>query len=546
MKNSRAKTPPARQALGLAAGVLLAAAQNASAVELVNSDSASIRWDTTVKYNAGSRTNAPRQVFLDNPNADDGDRSFKKNSLITNRVDLMSELDVSLKDQHSTGFRVSVAGWYDAVYRRRHVAVPANVFNQYSVAPDAFSSTARKIAGSNVELLDAFLHSGVDIGGHALTFRLGRHTLLWGESLFFTTNGIVQGQAPVDANAALTVPNILAKQVFMPVKQASFGLSLTESWSLQAYKQFEYRETRVPPPGTFFSTADLVFQGAERIIVPKAFGADNGYLYRAQDQRPPDSKGQYGVAAKFSDPNAGVDVGLYYLRYTDKTPQIYTTPGAGFNPASGQLGTFTFLYPREIELLGASASTTIGDANVAGEISMRRNMPLISNGQALVLAPGVDAEHPLHAVGRTVHFQASTIWVLPVTPVGETATLLAEVGGHHLMSVSKNAAARDTGTGNTAYGARVVLEPKWYQVASSLDLSMPVGLSYNFHKKRSPIDPSFNGGAGPHGGQFNIGLNWTYATLWRGGLSVVRNLGADSTNNYKDRNFVILNAQYTF
>jgi hypothetical protein len=71
-------------------------------------------------------------------------------------------------------------------------------------------------------------------------------------------------------------------------------------------------------------------------------------------------------------------------------------------------------------------------------------------------------------------------------------------------------------------------------------------LSYNFHKKRSPIDPSFNGGAGPHGGQFNVGLNWTYATLWRGGISIVRALGADSTNNYKDRNFVILNAQYTF
>jgi hypothetical protein len=547
MKNSRAKPNSARQALRLAAGmIMLQSVQGAWATELVNSDSASVRWDNTIKYSAGARTREPSQVVLNNPNADDGDRSFEKYSLITNRVDLLSELDASFKDKHSTGIRISVAGWYDAVYQRNHTGVPADVFNQYSVAPNEFTRTARKIAGGNVELLDAFFHSGVDIGSHALTFRLGRHTLLWGESLFFTSNGIVQGQAPIDANSALTVPNILAKQVFMPVKQASFGLSLSENWSLQAYKQFEYRETRVSPPGTYFSTADLVFQGAERIIVPGAFGPANGYLYRAADQRPPDSNGQYGVAAKFADPNAGVDVGLYYLRYTDKTPQIYATPGAGFNPATGQLGTFTFLYPRDIELVGASASTTVGDANVAGEISMRRNMPVISNSQALVLAPGVDAEHPLHAVGRTLHIQASTIWVVPGNQLWETATFLAEVGGHHLMSVSKNAAARDPTTGNSAYGARFVLEPKWYQVASGLDVSVPVGLSYNFHKKRSPIDPSFNGGAGPHGGQFNVGLNWTYATLWRGGISIVRALGADSTNNYKDRNFVILNAQYTF
>ncbi|MES2262720.1 MAG: DUF1302 family protein [Pseudomonadota bacterium] len=547
---NKVRAMPRRGRAGLtgiaAVSATLLAATPAYAAELANNESYSVRLDNTLKYSAGVRTNSQDQVFLGNPNVDDGDRSFNKNSLITNRVDWLGELDASIKDKAGTGFRLSVAGWYDAVYLRDHAGVPAATFNQYSVAPNEFTRTARKVAGRSVEVLDAFVHSGVDLGGHDLSFRLGRHTLLWGESLFFTTNGIVQGQAPIDANSALTVPNILAKQVFMPVNQASFSLSVNPSWSLQAYKQLEYRETRVSPPGTFFSTADLVFQGAERIIVPRAFGTANGYLYRGADQRPSDTEGQWGVAAKFADPNAGVDVGLYYLRYSDKTPQIYAAPGAGFNPVTGQIGTFNFIYPRKIELFGVSASTTVGDANVAGEISLRRNMPLISNSSALVLAPGVDADHPLHAVGRTLHFQASTIWVVPRSPLWETGSLLAEVGGHHLLDVTSNASARDPLTGDTAFGARVVFEPKWYQVAPSLDVSVPIGLRYNFHKKRSPIDPSFNGGEGPHGGQFNIGLNWSYATLWRGGLSLVRELGAASTNNYKDRNFVVMNAQYTF
>lgn len=527
-------------------GAMLLATAPGHAVELANNERFKIRLDNTLKYSAGARTDNPDPVMLSNPNADDGDRSFKKNSLITNRVDWLGELDANLKDRASTGFRLSVAGWYDAVYMRDHVGVPAATFNQFSVAPNEFTRTARKIAGRRIEVLDAFVHSGFDLGGHDLSFRLGRHTLLWGESLYFTTNGIAQGQAPVDANSALTVPNILAKQVFMPVNQASGSLSLSPNWSLQAYKQFEYRETRVPPPGTYFSTADVVFQGAERIIALGAFGATNGYLYRGADQRPSDTHGQWGVAAKFSDPNVGVDVGLYYVRYADKTPQIYSAPGAGFDPATGQIGTFHFIYPRKIEMLGISASTTVGDANVAGEASVRRNMPVVSSGSALVLGPGVSADNPLHALGRTLHFQASSLWVVPRSALWETASLAAEVGGHHLLEVTRNKAARDPLTGNTAFGVRVVFEPKWYQVVPSLDVSMPIGLRYNLQKKRSPIDPSFNGGEGPHGGQFNIGLNWAYNTTLRGGVSVVRELGAASTNNYKDRDFVVLNAQYSF
>jgi len=280
--------------------------------------------------------------------------------------------------------------------------------------------------------------------------------------------------------------------------------------------------------------------------VPGAFGPSNGYLYRGQDLRPSNTKGQWGIALKYGNAETSSDYGFYFVRYADKTPQIYTAGGAGFNPATGQLGTFHFLYPRNIQIFGASTSTTVGDANVAGEISLRTHMPLVSLGSALVLAPGVDADHPLHAEGRTVHFQVSTIFVAPRSSWYDTGTLTAEFGGHHLIKTTKNPLARDPDTGNTALGLKAVFEPKWYQVTDSLDLSVPVGLGYNFNRKRSPIDPSFNGGGGPHGGQFNVGVNFNYATVWRGGISAVRYVGAESTNNYRDRNFIIMNAQYSF
>ncbi|MFP3498815.1 DUF1302 family protein, partial [Pseudomonas sp. SIMBA_059] len=49
------------------------------------------------------------------PNSNDGDYNFRKaGTNVTNRVDLLTELDVVY--QGNTGFRVSTASWYDKAY----------------------------------------------------------------------------------------------------------------------------------------------------------------------------------------------------------------------------------------------------------------------------------------------------------------------------------------------------------------------------------------------------------------------------------------------
>src|SRR5205823_7991 len=50
-------------------------------------------WDNTVRYNLGVRAQHKNDQILGNPNFDDGDRNFSNGSIVTNRLDLLSEFD---------------------------------------------------------------------------------------------------------------------------------------------------------------------------------------------------------------------------------------------------------------------------------------------------------------------------------------------------------------------------------------------------------------------------------------------------------------------
>ncbi len=513
--------------------------------ELVNNDSLQIRWDNSVKYTIGARTTKPSPYFTDfaaNPgsiNTNDGDGAFQRGDLITNRFDILSEFDVVAKDAYNSGLRLSAAAWYDQVYRGSHDAVPFT--NATSVPSNEFTSYARVYAGRNIELYDAFVHSGADIGGHRLAFRLGRHTLTWGESLLLA-NGISAAQAPVDVTKVLTVPGLQVKDFFMPVNQLSGSLELSSNWSLQSYYQLEYRATRVPAPGTYFSTADIVFDGAENAF----FGP--GLTPRSGTQKPKGAKGQYGVALLYRNPNVGWDFGAYYLRYTARTPQIYLQLDPTFTPSN-----YFFVYPQKIDIFALSTSGHVGDASMAGEVSVHNNMPLVSNGVGVVF-PGAVADgagNPLYPVGRTLHFQASTIWTLPTLPLWDSSSLLAEFGGNTLMSVTKNRATYDSNNdgathARTTLGLAVQFEPVWYQALPNVDLSLPIALNYNFNRKPSAVDPGFNQSGAIKGGLSTIGLKFTYANSIRGSLNYTKSLGKVENNIYRDRDFVSLNVNYSF
>jgi hypothetical protein len=124
-----------------------------------------------------------------NPAFDEGEYRFADaGDIVTNRLDLLSEFDLIYKRYH--GFRVSGAAWYDHAYRDGEAhrnpdleAVPGSYVN------DKYSSyTKRYYKGASGEILDAFVFSRLDLGEVPVSFKLGRHTVYWGESLLSAGN----------------------------------------------------------------------------------------------------------------------------------------------------------------------------------------------------------------------------------------------------------------------------------------------------------------------------------------------------------------------
>ncbi len=95
--------------------VLCSGAAQAFQVDTGSSDF-SLRWDNTAKYSAAWRTQDPSRKLSESTvarNQDDGDRNFEK-GLISNRLDILSELDMSFQN---VGARLSGAAWYDTEYQ---------------------------------------------------------------------------------------------------------------------------------------------------------------------------------------------------------------------------------------------------------------------------------------------------------------------------------------------------------------------------------------------------------------------------------------------
>ncbi|WP_454866480.1 DUF1302 domain-containing protein [Pseudomonas umsongensis] len=540
-----------------AALVLCSQAAHAFSVDTGNPDF-NLRWDNTVKYSAAWRTQNPSSKLTEGQvalNQDDGDRAFKK-GLISNRTDILSELDMSFKN---VGARLSGAAWYDTEYQQDNDNDDPARANARSVAYDEFTDDTRHLHGGKGELLDAFVYWNGELGDHATSLRAGRHGLIWGESLFFGANGIAGGMAPVDVVKAQSVPNTQFKEITRPVSQLSGTFQLTDDVSLGAFYQLEWEETRLPGAGSYFSTSDTIGEGNERLIVGAPFPAFLGgnasspaAFFHGNDKEAK-SSGQGGLQLKYSAET--VEYGLYAIQYHDKTPKLYLKPSTGTpNFSTGQIGEYYWVYPEDIRAFGASFSTTMDEYSFAGEASMRWNMPLVSNGQTVL--PGVVADNDddaLYAVGRTAHVNLNVLASFGPNFLARESGLVGEIAWNRLLSVTKNRAALDPNATDDGLGFKVVYTPTYRQIFSGIDISFPVGLSY-FPLGKSAVVSSF----GPdNGGDMNIGITATYLDRVTAGLTYTHYYGAEDTNlnalsqfNYKqslkDRDYLAFSVKTTF
>lgn len=545
-----------RRMAPLAAAVALLGCGAAHSFELQTDNSdLSVRWDNTVKYSSAFRVRSPSSTLLSNPNNDDGDRNFSK-GLISSRLDLFSEMDLSY--QRNFGMRLSAAAWNDSVYLRPNGnpgfsggAYP----NQTSVAGNRFTQATRDIHGRKAEMLDAFVFGKFDLDGRSASVRAGRHSLLWGESLFFGGNAIAGAQQPFDVVKLVSVPNTQFKEAIRPVPQISGQYQLSSTASVGAYVQTGWAPSRMPGVGSYFNNTDPAPAGGESILLSPGTSP----AQRSADVRPSD-RGQGGVQLKLRGEEA--DYGFYLIRYHAKTPQL--VPHLVMTAGGPTPDAYSLVYHQGTTALGASASKTFGNFNVAIEGSIRHNADLASSQAADVSAFAAggatnNTNNPGYAVGRTAHINVNTIGSLGPGPLWREANLIGEIAWNRLLSVSRNAAALDTNGTRDGVALRVVLEPMYRGVIDGVDLGLPIGLGFAPKGSRPLAVSNPNAWVPAGGGDLSIGVNAIYRDAWRFSMAYTHYFGPANTFNnanqngaytwaqtLKDRDFVSASLTYTF
>jgi hypothetical protein len=498
----------------------MAHVETASAEELWSDGDASVRLDTTVQFTGLRRLSAPQSRLLANPNADDGDRDFSSGA-VSNRTDVFSELDA---DYGAAGVRFSGAGWYDPVYLGRNANDSPATFNPLSVPHDRFTQAVRSLEGLNAELLDGFVHDTFDVGDMPVGVRLGRHTLIWGESLFFGENGIAAGQAPIDFIKSDTVPETPARELFLPVNQISGSVQLRPGLSIELYDQLEWRQDRLPGVGSYFSTTDILDAGGERIIA-----APGQFLFRTPDQQP-GAWGQFGAALHVTV--GDVDLGFYALRYNARSPVVATAGCSAACDLPGQVGTYRLVYVRGIDIFGASASGFLGNDNIAGEVSFRQGAPL--------LASATLGSSPVPR-GDTAHGQVSIVAERPASALWDRVTLSAELAGNTLLDTTVDPGGRNPATTRSAAAVQAQLTFDYFHVLPALDVEPFIGASYGI-AGRSSVDAEMVGATG----DVTTGVRATYRSVWHVEVRVTDYIGSAGSQPLADRNFFAFNVRRTF
>jgi hypothetical protein len=585
------RSPRAFQLATLGAAVLCACgAPNVARAFEFNTgvEDLKLRWDNTVRYNLGVRVQSQDPAILGNANADDGDRNFDKGSVVTNRVDVLSEFD--LVWQRKYGVRLSATGWYDQAYAsldNSNTASANTLVNGLPVAGELSPYTERYAKGPSGEMLDWFAFGGFDVGGVPVNVKVGQHTAYWGESLLLggLVHGVAYAQNSVDAWKLQATPGSEAKEYIRPRGAITVQVQPRQDLSLAAQWFYNWQAVRSPESGSYLSGTDMLNFGGQSLItgpnpfaslIPGAPAALRLWNVQAVDSsRYSASHSDYGLAARWNPQWLDGTLGLYYRKATDILPQLMVTPGVvalsaatctavGGTPLSpttclanknattaadlqkyGKAGTYQTAYGDSIHLFGVSLAKNIGGVSVGAEVSYRQNMPLVSDAVTVLPAalarnvPGAIATTAIPsegdtpgALGSTWHGLVNATYVIPGTALFDAATFAGEATWMHLASVTQNDAVykgRDSYVGidkpTTNYvGLAANFTPTWFQVFPSVDLTMPITWNQGISGNAATTF-----GGNENAGSWSFGLGATIRQIYLVNLSYIRYFGNYAT-----------------
>lgn len=588
-----------RIAAALATAFAAAGSVQAFEIDTGNEDLV-VRWDNTVRYTYGKRTDSQMPGILRAANNNDGDYNFNKWATVTNRLDILSEFDVVYKGRH--GARVSAAGWYDYAYEdidgNRKNPFPnsfaAGSGNPGTANPPTFQYSPyinRYYNGPSGEWLDAFLFTGFDIGDVAVNMKLGQHTVIWGEPLAVggAIHGVSYSQSRLDLGKAQTNPGIEAKELFMPLGNFSASVQATNELVLAGQYFYDWQPTRVPEAGTYLGANDLLLLGASNAYFP--LGAQTLLLPKFNNVTP-EAHGDWGLAARWSPEWADATIGFYYRNFSDKLPGNYIDlrglpPSFAGTGNAAQRG-YGFAYGGDIDLFGISLAKQMFGISWGAELSYRQNMPL--NSDAMIVATAAQiatAKSPAGAAfgalrgqiaagqtflptsgdsatarGDTMHGLINALGTLSKGPLWDSASYSGELTWNTWTSVTERAdlfkgRAGYTGIDKANKNALAItlgFTPTWYQVFPSVDLTLPMAYVRGLYGN-SAVSLGGNEGAG----NYSFGVGAVYQNKYIFDLRYIDNFGrtqenaggtvtaGNGLNAYnQDRGWLVFNFKTTF
>jgi hypothetical protein len=534
----------------------------AAEIETGNPDLA-VRFDNTIKYNYGYRLSGQNAALLKSANYDDGNRNFDQGT-VSSRVDLLTELDIVY--QKNMGMRLSGAAWYDGAYSHLDNTNIASSNHQVDGKPaQGLSSTTRRYHYRSGELLDAFVFANFEVADMPLNFKLGQHTVYWGESLLTPIHGVSYGQSPVDLLKGYSVPGSEAKELFLPRQAVSAQFSPTAELGFAAQYFFNWKPARLPESGSFLGFYDYAFQGGESFFL----GPLGAPAVRRQDSRAPNT-GDFGVATRWSPQWLDGTAGLYLRRTSDLLPQanvrLAGLPTAlfgagavgqgvckGFIPGAAVVGNNCIFYPgvvngnqyqleygSGIDVLGLSLSKSVGGVALGADLSYRRNMPIYST-PALLMPVGTNAAviNALNAKlaptlvvigadlpkagevsgtrGNTLHGVLNFLGTTAQTPVADASTWAVEFVWSRVAGLTQNPQfyrGRDGYNGvdkvsRDFYSVATTYTSTWFQAMPGVDVSMPLSYSVGL-KGNSGVQAGGNKGAGSYAAGISFDVRQKY------------------------------------
>lgn len=425
-------------------------------------------FDSTVTLGTGVRTKSPSCSLVtvgaagaDAPTGclgtsstlgDQGNINYAKHDAFTTFLKGTHELLLSSDDGWKFMGRV---GWLQD-FSATHTTGNLATGTQAAGRTESLTSSARNELRFKARLLDLWGSKSFSLNGENARVRVGNQVISWGESMFIP-GGINQTNA-IDVMRA-NQPGTQLKEVFLPAPIASFATGLGNGFDFEAYVQAGWEANYMPPTGSYWSQANGLGAGHNE--------------YGIQEVKPKKG-GQFGAAMHWQPADGSVNLGLYHIRYQDKTPQT----AFDVDPATG-MPAQQWVYAKNRSLYGASANFQAGNWAFGTEISYRPKDAVALNPYDCLLnstlAPmlaGVDGPVPTRCYKDEHKYQMAVtgIWSLTRADYGgflkllgnaDSASLIVEAVGIRYPGLKSSYNGMAVAAGGNAWGYENDMASDW-------------------------------------------------------------------------------------